>query len=75
MDQRWQGKGLGVALVADAIRRTLQVADIAGVRALLVHAKDNDAKSFYAHLGFESFSGEPLVLYRLLKDILAMAGN
>jgi GNAT superfamily N-acetyltransferase len=45
VDQRWQGKGLGVALVADAIRRTLQVADIAGVRALLVHAKDNDANN------------------------------
>ena len=73
VDRRWQGKGLGGALVADAIRRTLQVADIAGVRALLVHAKDRDAKNFYAHLGFESFPGEPLVLYRLLKDIRAMA--
>ena len=75
VDQHWQGKGLGVALVADAIRRTLQVADIAGVRALLVHAKDSKAKNFYAHLGFEPFPGEPLVLYRLLKDIRAMAGN
>lgn len=72
VDQSWQGKGLGAALVADAMRRTLQVADIAGVRALLVHAKDEDAKSFYAHLGFEPFPGEPLILYRLLKDIRAM---
>jgi len=75
IDRRWQGKGLGAALVADAIRRTLQVADIAGVRALLVHAKDHTAKSFYAHLGFEPFPGEPLVLYRLLKDIRAMVEN
>ena len=43
VDQSWQGKGLGAALVLDAIRRTLQVADIAGVRALLVHAKDETA--------------------------------
>ena len=75
IDRHWQGKGLGAALVADAIRRTLQVADIAGVRALLVHAKDAEAKNFYAHLGFEPFSGETLVLYRLLKDIRAMTGH
>jgi len=72
VDRRWQGKGLGAALVVDAVRRTLQVADIAGVRALLVHAKDDTARSFYVHLGFESFPGEPFVLYRLVKDIRAM---
>lgn len=72
VDQIWQGKGLGAALVSDAMRRTLQVADIVGVRALLVHAKDEEAKSFYAYLGFEPFPGEPLTLYRLLKDLRAM---
>ena len=72
VDQSWQGQGLGAALVLDAIRRTLQVADIAGVRALLVHAKDETACRFYVHLGFEPFPGEPLVLYRLLKDLRAM---
>jgi GNAT superfamily N-acetyltransferase len=72
VDQTWKGKGLGAALVADAMRRTLRVADIAGVRALLVHAKDQQAQSFYTHLGFEPFPGEPLTLYRLLKDLRAM---
>jgi GNAT superfamily N-acetyltransferase len=72
VDYRWQGKGLGAALAVDAMRRTLQVADIAGVRALLVHAKDDTARSFYMHLGFEPFPDEPLVLYRLVKDIRAM---
>ena len=72
VDKTWQGKGLGAALVSDAMRRTLQVADIVGVRALLVHAKDEEAKSFYAYLGFEPFPGEPLTLYRLLKDLRAM---
>ncbi|QSA99340.1 hypothetical protein [Methylococcus sp. EFPC2] len=47
-------------MVADAVRRTLQVADIAGVRAILVHAKNEAAKSFYAPLGSEPFPGEPL---------------
>jgi len=72
VDCRWQGKGLGAVLVVDAMRRTLQVADIAGVRALLVHAQDNTARSFYTHLGFEPFPDEPFALYRLLKDIRAM---
>jgi GNAT superfamily N-acetyltransferase len=72
VDRHWQGKGLGAALVADALRRTLQVADIAGVRALLVHAKDDTARNFYMHLGFDPFPGEHLVLYRLLKDLRAM---
>jgi hypothetical protein len=53
----------------------LQAADIAGVRAMLVHAKDEAARGFYEHLGFEAFLGSPLTLYRLLKDIQAMAGN
>jgi GNAT superfamily N-acetyltransferase len=72
VDQTWQGKGLGAALVVDAMRRTLQVADLAGVRALLVHAKDDASKRFYTHLGFEPFPGEPLTLYRLMKDLRAM---
>lgn len=72
VDERWHGKGLGAALVADAMRRTLQVADIAGVRALLIHAKDEAARDFYMHLGFEPFPGDPFVLYRLLKDVRAM---
>jgi GNAT superfamily N-acetyltransferase len=75
VDTRWHGRGLGAALVADAMRRTVQVAEIAGVRALLVHAKDSAARGFYAHLGFESFPGDPLVLYRMMKDIRSMRGN
>lgn len=48
------------------------VADIAGVRALLVHAKDDTARNFYMHLGFEPFPDEPFVLYKLVKDLKAM---
>lgn len=72
IDKSWQGKGLGAALVADAMRRVLQAADIAGVRAMVVHAKDETAQNFYEHLGFLAFPGKPLTLYRLLKDIRAM---
>lgn len=68
----WQRQRLGQGLMLDALRRTLQAADIAGVRALLVHAKDDKAKAFYEHFGFEPFTAEPLTLYRLLKDIRLM---
>lgn len=72
IDQNWQGRGLGAALVVDAMRRVLQAADIAGVRAMVVHAKDETAQRFYEHLGFVQFPDKPLTLYRLLKDIRAM---
>ena len=54
------------------MRRVLQAADIAGVRAMVVHAKDETAQRFYEHLGFLQFPGKPLTLFRLLKDIRAM---
>lgn len=72
VDMSWKGKGLGAALVVDAMRRVLNAADIAGVRAMVVHAKDDDAARFYEHLGFIPFPGKMLTLYRLLKDIRAM---
>ena len=72
VDQTWQGKGLGLALVVDAVRRVLQVAEIAGVRAMAVHAKDEAALRFYEHLGFTPFPDQRLTLYRLLKDIHSM---
>jgi GNAT superfamily N-acetyltransferase len=75
VDLRRQGTGLGAALVVDAMRRVLQAADIAGVRAMVVHAKDDRAQRFYQHLGFECFPGKPLTLYRLLKDIRNMASR
>src|SRR5579864_7158487 len=68
VDANWRGRGLGAALVVDAMRRTLEAADIAGVRALLVQAKDDAAQQFYRHLGFEAFPSNPLTLYRLIKD-------
>jgi len=75
VDQGWQGRGLGAALVVDATRRVLQASEIVGVRAMAVHAKDENAKRFYEYLGFESFPAQPFTLYRLLKDIRLMLGN
>ena len=57
-----QGKGIAQALVRDAVLRTLQAAEIAGIRTLLVHSLDEDAAAFYRHLGFVESPIDPLVL-------------
>ena len=43
----WQRKGVGRALLRDVVLRTAQAADIAGIRALAVHAKDDQARRYY----------------------------
>jgi predicted N-acetyltransferase YhbS len=68
----WQGKGLGAGLLKDAMMRTLQAADIAGIRAFAVHAKDDEARAFYEHFDFAPSPGDPYHLFRLLKDIRAL---
>jgi GNAT superfamily N-acetyltransferase len=65
----WQGKGLGSGLLKDAMVRTLQAADIAGIRAFAVHAKDDNARSFYERFDFIASPSDPYHLFRLLKDI------
>jgi len=67
----FQGKGLGAGLLKDAMLRTLQAADIAGIRAFAVHAKDDDARSFYERFDFVSSPSDPYHLFRLLKDVRA----
>jgi GNAT superfamily N-acetyltransferase len=52
VDRRHQGQGLGRALVADALRRSLAARRLIGARALLVHAIDEEAALFYRSLGF-----------------------
>jgi GNAT superfamily N-acetyltransferase len=64
-----QGKGIGAGLLKDAILRTLHAADIAGIRAFAVHAKDDQARAFYERFGFSPFPSDPYHLFRLLKDI------
>ena len=62
VDRSHQGRGIARALVREAILRTLNVAEIAGTRALLVHALDDTAAVFYRHLGFVDSPVDPLVL-------------
>ncbi len=69
VDHRFQGRGFGRALVRDAILRTLQAADIAGIRAILVHAKDERARAFYERCGFLPSPLDPLTLMLRLTDV------
>ena len=63
-----QGKGIGFGMLQDAIRRTLLIAEQAGIRAMLTHPIDEEASSFYTHFGFivSPLSEQQLLL--LLKD-------
>lgn len=65
----WQGRSLGAGLLKDAMLRTLQAAEIAGIRALAVHAKDDSAKAFYERFDFLPSPTDPYHLFLLLKDV------
>jgi GNAT superfamily N-acetyltransferase len=69
VDRRWHGQGVGKALLRDAMRRTLQAADIAGIRAFSVHAKDEEARRFYEHFDFIPSPVDSMQLFVLLKDV------
>ncbi|MDJ0675383.1 MAG: GNAT family N-acetyltransferase [Calothrix sp. MO_167.B42] len=71
VDVEWEGRGIGSGLLRDAIFRTLNVAEIAGVRCILVHAKDEESKNFYLKRRFQESPVQPLTLMMTLKDIRA----
>jgi GNAT superfamily N-acetyltransferase len=75
VDRHHQKKGLGRALLKDALLRILNVSDIVGIRAVLVHAKDDDARKWYEMWDFESSPTDPLHLFLLLKDLKAIVGG
>lgn len=69
VDVSVQGQGIGAWLLQDAMRRTLTVSDELGVRVLLVHAIDDNARAFYERFGFDASPTDPLNLQLLIKDI------
>ena len=69
IDHRWQRQGVGKALLKDAMLRTLQAADIAGIRAFAVHAKEGEARRFYLKFDFVPSPSDPMHLFVLLKDV------
>lgn len=72
VDQKEQGHGLGKHLLRDAIIRTLDAADLVGVRVLLVDALSEDARAFYLRFDFEPSPTDAMHLMLLLKDARAL---
>ena len=74
VDVSEQGKGLGKALLKDALLRAVAGAEVIGGRAILVHCIDREAADFYRKFGFERSPTDELHLMMLLKDIRATLG-
>lgn len=70
----WSGRGLGSGLLKDAMRRTVEASAIAGLRALAVHAKDEEARRFYEHFDFIASPTDSMHLFVLLKDVRSLLG-
>ncbi len=69
VDLHEQGHGIGKMLLRDALARTVQAADIAGIRALFVSAKDDEARAFYQHFNFDPSPADPYQLFLIMKDL------
>ena len=72
VDKSEQKRGLGPALLKNALQRCLAASKEIGARAVLVHAIDADARNFYQHYGFEKCPVSAFHLMLLMKDIESM---
>ncbi len=63
-----QGRGIGIGMLQDAIRRTMLIAEQAGIRAMLTHPIDEEAARFYTRFGFIASPLREQQLLLLLKD-------
>jgi GNAT superfamily N-acetyltransferase len=68
IDQSMQGRSIGPALLRDAVLRTIQAAEIAGIRAILEHAISDRAKRFYEKWGFIPSPVDPMTLLITLAE-------
>ena len=76
VDRSVQGKGLGAGLLSDAIQRAVAIAELTAVRALVVHAKHENARDFYVKFGFETFAADhPLHLCMGMKQARRFAAS
>lgn len=71
IDRQFQGRGLGSALLKDALSRIVAASKIVGARAVLVHAIDEEAVRFYAAFGFKAFPGDARTLFLPIESIVA----
>ena len=69
VDKEYQGRGLGQALLKDALRRILAASKEVGARAVLVHAIDDEIVPFYANFGFLQFPSDARTLFLPLETV------
>jgi GNAT superfamily N-acetyltransferase len=74
VDKSFQGCGVGSGLLRDAVLRTLQAADVAGIRGVLVHAISEAAKRFYEGYGFVESPIDPMTLVLPLAEAARIIG-
>jgi len=73
---KYKRNGLGYALLRDALVRVNAAADEVGIRALLIHAKNEEARAFYMSFAeFEPAPTDPLHLFLLMKDLRKALGT
>jgi GNAT superfamily N-acetyltransferase len=65
----YQGGGLGQGLLRDALLRTLQVAQQAGIRAVILQAMSEPARRFYERAGFAASPIDPMTMMITIADI------
>jgi len=75
VDAQWQGRGLGSALLADALRRCPAAAEIAGIRGVVAHAIDEPAAAFYERQGFLRAPLGERVMLMPIETARALVGN
>jgi GNAT superfamily N-acetyltransferase len=76
VDKEFQGRHIGGGLLRDAVLRTVQAAEIAGIRAILVHAISVEAKRFYEGYGFVASPVDPMtVMIAVAEAMKMMAGR
>ncbi len=71
VDRRWHGKGIGIALLRDALIRAVKIAENAGTRAVVVHALDEAAGQFWTKVGFLATPHDSQTFFRTIGDIRA----
>jgi GNAT superfamily N-acetyltransferase len=71
VDQAFQGKGIGRALIRDAGYRIIQAADTVGIRGIIAQAISENAKAFYEQVGFSPSPLDPMTLMITLNDLKA----
>jgi ribosomal protein S18 acetylase RimI-like enzyme len=73
VDQAFRGRGLGSAMIVDAIARAMRAEP--AIFALIVDAKDDAARGFYEHLGFHQFTSRPMTLYLPIAEAARRLGS